>query len=183
MTDVRYILKISKGSLVVIKADLQKSNGLYYVRGTTIIAFATPMTPNNHLPNSHDKSAPKDLTNSKINRKHGSSVNTETASNFSPVSKTDAVKIWHCQLVYMSELGFSELNKRCLLDGFNKGKLGFCEHYIFGKSKRVKFNNGTHTTKDTLCYINSDFWGPSHHKSLGVSSYMLTIIDDYSRKV
>ena len=60
------MIKILKGSLVVIKADLRKSNGLYYVLGTTISASATLVTPYNHLPDSHDKSVPKDLTKSKI---------------------------------------------------------------------------------------------------------------------
>ncbi|XP_073360341.1 uncharacterized protein [Aegilops tauschii subsp. strangulata] len=39
------------------------------------------------------------------------------------------------------------LNKRGLLDGYEPGKLKFCEHCIFGKNKRVKFNTSTHTTE------------------------------------
>jgi hypothetical protein len=31
--------------------------------------------------------------------------------------------------------------------------------------------------------VHADLWGPSHKKSLGGASYVLTIIDDYSRKV
>jgi transposase InsO family protein len=31
--------------------------------------------------------------------------------------------------------------------------------------------------------VHDDLWGPSRKKSLGGASYMLTIIDDYSRKV
>lgn len=98
------VLKVSKGSLVVIKADLRKSNGLYYLRGTTIIGSASPVT------------SPTSLL--------------ENSSTSSPVlstvsSETDAVKIWHCRLGHMSELGLSELNKRGLLEGFDKGKLEF----------------------------------------------------------
>jgi len=37
------VLKISKGSQVVIKADLRKTNGLYYVRGTTITGCSKPL--------------------------------------------------------------------------------------------------------------------------------------------
>ena len=59
----------------------------------------------------------------------------------------------------------------------------FCEHCIFGKHKRVKFNTSVHTTKCTLNYVHADLWGPSRKPSLGGSRYMLTIIDDYSRKV
>ena len=47
----------------------------------------------------------------------------------------------------------------------------------------MKFNTSTHTTEGILDYVHSDLWGPSRRKSLGGASYMLTIIDDYSRKV
>src|SRR5664279_186397 len=62
-------------------------------------------------------------------------------------------------------------------------KTPFCEHCIFGKHKRVKFNASVHTTKGTLDYVHADLWGPSRKPSYGGSCYMLTIIDDYSRKV
>jgi transposase InsO family protein len=39
------------------------------------------------------------------------------------------------------------------------------------------------TTKGILEYVHVDLWVPSHKKYLGGASYMLTIIDDYSRKV
>jgi 5'-3' exoribonuclease 2 len=59
----------------------------------------------------------------------------------------------------------------------------FCEHCIFGKHERVKFNTAIHTTKGTLDYVHADLWGPSRKLSYGGAHYMLTIIDDYSRKV
>jgi hypothetical protein len=62
------------------------------------------------------------------------------------------------------------------------GNLEFCEHCIFGKHKRVKFNASVHTTKGILEYVHADLWGPSLKKSLSGASYMLTIIDDYPKK-
>ena len=53
---------------------------------------------------------------------------------------------------------------------------------MFDKHKRVKFNTSTHTSKGILDYVHSDLWGPSCKPSLGGAHYMLTIIDDYSRK-
>jgi hypothetical protein len=47
----------------------------------------------------------------------------------------------------------------------------------------VKFNTATHSSKDILDYMHSDLWGPSHKPFLGGAHYMLTIIDDYSRKL
>jgi hypothetical protein len=95
-------------------------------------------------------------------------------------SKTN---LWHARLGHMSKHGMAELIKRDLLVGCNMSKLEFCEHCIIGKHKRVKFNTSVHTTKGILEYVHADLWGPSHKKSLGGASYMLTIIGDYSRKV
>ena len=95
-------------------------------------------------------------------------------------SKTN---LCHMRLGHMSELGMAELIKRDLLDGCNMIKLEFCEHCIFGKHKRVKFNASVHTTKGILDYVHADVWGPSRETYLCGANYMLTAIDDYSRKV
>jgi hypothetical protein len=95
-------------------------------------------------------------------------------------SKTN---LWNARLGYMSEHGMEKLIKRELLVGCNRSKLEFYEHCIFGKHKRVKPNASFHTTKGILEYVHVDLWGPFRKKSLGGASYMLTIIDDYSRKV
>jgi hypothetical protein len=50
-------------------------------------------------------------------------------------------------------------------------------------NRRVKFNASIHTTKGTLDYVHADLRGLSRKKSLGGASYMLTIIDYYSREV
>ena len=55
---------------------------------------------------------------------------------------------------------------------------------FFGKQKRVSFTSpAVHKTKGTLDYIHSDLWGPAHVQSKCDARYMLTFIDDYSRKV
>jgi hypothetical protein len=43
-------------------------------------------------------------------------------------------------------------------------------------------HTSVHTTKGILEYMHANLWGPSHKKSLGGASYMLNIIDDYSRE-
>jgi 5'-3' exoribonuclease 2 len=62
-------------------------------------------------------------------------------------------------------------------------KLEFYEHCVYGKQRRVRFGTTTHNTKDILECIHSDLWGESRVPSLGGARYMLTIIDDYSRRV
>ncbi|WVZ61696.1 hypothetical protein U9M48_011528 [Paspalum notatum var. saurae] len=130
------VLKVSKGSLIVMKADLKSAN-LYRLHGTTITGDAAV------------------ISNS--------------------LSDSDATNLWHMRLGHMSELGLQILSKRGLLDGHS--------HCVFGKHKRVKFNTSTHTSKGILDYVHSDLWGPSRKPSHVGSRYMLTIIDDYSRKV
>ena len=140
------VLKVTNGSLIVMKGNLRQTNGLYYLQGTTVSGNASPVISNN-------------------------------------ISDCDTANLWHMRLGHMSELGLSELNKRGLLNGYNAGKLKFCEHCIFGKHKRVKFNTAVHTTEGILDYVHSDLWGPSRKASMGGACYMMTIIDDYSRRV
>jgi hypothetical protein len=92
-------------------------------------------------------------------------------------------KLWHIRLGHMSQLGLAELSKRGLLKGYNNNELEVCEHCIFGKHKRVKFNTSVHITEGILDYVHADLWGASWKHSLGGYRYMLTIIDDYSRRV
>ena len=138
------ILKVTKGSLVVMKADIKSAN-LYHLRGTTILGNVAAVSDS--------------------------------------LSNSDATNLWHMRLGHMSEIGLAELSKRGLLDGQSIGKLKFCEHCIFGKHKRVKFNTSTHTTEGILDYVHSDLWGPARKTSFGGARYMMTIVDDYSRKV
>ncbi|KAG8488067.1 hypothetical protein CXB51_018276 [Gossypium anomalum] len=137
------VLKISKGSLVVMKGQ-RKTAKLYVLQGSTV---------------------------------------TGDAAVASSSLSDDITKLWHMRLGHMSENGMVELSKRGPLDGQGICKLNFCEHCVFGKQKRVRFTRGIHNTKETLEYIHSDLWGPSRVPSRGGANYMLTFIDDFSRKV
>ncbi|KAG8489524.1 hypothetical protein CXB51_017540 [Gossypium anomalum] len=138
------VLKISKGSLIVMKWQ-RKTAKLYVLQGSTVIGDAAVAS--------------------------------------SSLSDDNITKLWHMRLGHMSENGMTELSKRGLLDGQGICKLKFCEHCIFGKQKRVRFTRGIHNTKGTLEHIHSDLWGPSKVPSRGGANYMLTFIDDFSRKV
>jgi hypothetical protein len=82
---------------------------------------------------------------------------------------------------HMSEKGMHLLHKRCYLNGI--GKLEFCELCVFDKRKRVKYSLSTHCTKGILDCIHSDLWSRAPHSSIGGCDYMITFIDDFSRKV
>jgi transposase InsO family protein len=77
----------------------------------------------------------------------------------------------------------AELSKRGMLKGYNNNEMEFCEHCVFSKHKQVKFNIVVHTIECILGYVHADLWGPSQKHSLGGCRYILTIIDDYSRRV
>jgi hypothetical protein len=53
----------------------------------------------------------------------------------------------------------AELIKRELLVGCKMSKLEFCEHCVFGKHKRIKFNAFVYTTIRILEYVHADLWG------------------------
>ncbi|CAN1842964.1 Retrovirus-related Pol polyprotein from transposon TNT 1-94 [Linum perenne] len=105
----------------------------------------------------------------------GSTFAGKAATVSNSLSDSDATNIWHMHLGHMSEAGMAELSRRGLLAGCNASNLEFCEHCVFGKHKRVKFNTSVHTTEGILDYVHSDLWGPSREPSLG-DARMLTII-------
>ncbi|GAV73691.1 gag_pre-integrs domain-containing protein [Cephalotus follicularis] len=107
-----------------------------------------------------------------------------SAAVSSSVSDLDDTKLWHMRLGHISERGMNNLSKRDLLGGHSIGKLDFCEYCIYGKQKIVSFSTAIHKTKGTLDYIHSELWGLSSVPSKGGGArYMLTFIDDFSRKV
>ena len=113
----------------------------------------------------------------------GQTVTSDIAVASNKMSNGDLSKLWHLRLGCMSLGCMTELSQRDLLNGHKVTDLQFCEHCVFGKTKRVRFSSDIHTTKGPLDYIHSDLWGPSRVTSYGGASYMLTIIDDFSRRV
>ncbi|GJT87968.1 retrovirus-related pol polyprotein from transposon TNT 1-94 [Tanacetum coccineum] len=64
-----------------------------------------------------------------------------------------------------------------------ESKLEFCENCVLGKSTRVSFGRGQHTTDGVIDYVHADLWGPSRVESMSGCRYFLSIVDDYSRRV
>nr|GEU67069.1 retrotransposon protein, putative, Ty1-copia subclass [Tanacetum cinerariifolium] len=111
---------------------------------------------------------------------HGTVVY-NTAGVATSKASLDDSKLWHYRLGYMGKKGMKNLAKKGLIKV--SCNLEFCEHCMFGKQKRVSFSHGIHKTRDAFDYIHSDLWRPSPVTSRGGKRYMLTIIDDFSRKV
>ncbi|GJY59855.1 retrovirus-related pol polyprotein from transposon TNT 1-94 [Tanacetum coccineum] len=93
------------------------------------------------------------------------------------------VQVWHKLLGHISEVGLHELEKREVLGNKGLGKLEFCENCVLGKSTRVSFGRGQHTTERVIDYVHADLWGPSRVESMSGCRYFLSIVNDYSRRV
>ncbi|GKC35359.1 retrovirus-related pol polyprotein from transposon TNT 1-94 [Tanacetum coccineum] len=103
--------------------------------------------------------------------------------NASVEEKDSLAQVWYKRLGHMSEAGLQVLKKQGLFGKKSLGKLDFCENRVLGKSHRVSFGVGRHTTQGVIDYIHSDLWGPSQVESLRGKRYFLSIVDDYSRRV
>ncbi|GJW98518.1 retrovirus-related pol polyprotein from transposon TNT 1-94, partial [Tanacetum coccineum] len=67
--------------------------------------------------------------------------------------KESLAQVWHKHLGHISEAGLRELKKeRCF---------GICENCVLGKSTRVSFGRGQHTTEGVIDYVYAVLWGPS----------------------
>lgn len=58
-----------------------------------------------------------------------------------------------------------------------------CEICAYAKQSRLPFENSTSETSHVLELIHSDICGPMETQSIGKARYILTFIDDYTRKV
>ncbi|GKE22157.1 retrovirus-related pol polyprotein from transposon TNT 1-94, partial [Tanacetum coccineum] len=103
--------------------------------------------------------------------------------NASVDEKDSLTQVWHKRLGHISEAGLQVLEKQGLFGKKSLGKLDFYENYVLGKSHRVRFGVGRHTTQGVIDYVHSDLWGLSQVESLGGKRYFLSIIGDYSRRV
>ncbi|WVZ13024.1 hypothetical protein V8G54_017554 [Vigna mungo] len=95
----------------------------------------------------------------------------------------NTARLWHLRMGHISEKGLEELEKQGLLLGDKLQKLDFCDHCVLGKSHRIPFGKGKHSTERPFEYVHADLWGPARTLTHGGGAYFLSIIDDFSRRV
>lgn len=95
--------------------------------------------------------------------------------------RNDNTGLWHMRLGHLNERRLNELHKKNLLKGVKRYKLEFCKFCVMGKQKMV--STSSYTSKGVLNYVHTNVWGPSLIASHGGSTYFVSFIDDYSRKV
>jgi hypothetical protein len=91
--------------------------------------------------------------------------------------------LWKHRLGHMSEKGKQILHKRNLFLDIKQVYLDFCEHFVYGKHKRVIFFRVRKEKKsEKLELVHTNVWAPAQVSSLGGSCYYVTFIDDATRK-
>ena len=110
-----------------------------------------------------------------------------TVGTAAAVSEADKVaemsRLWYMRLGHAGEKSLQTLAMQGLLKGAKTCKLDFCEQCVLGKQKRVKFGTAIHNTEGILDYIHTDVWGPTKTASLGGKHYIVTFVDDFSKRV
>ncbi|KAH9697272.1 glycine--tRNA ligase 1 [Citrus sinensis] len=79
------------------------------------------------------------------------------------------------------EQGLKILSERKLLPRLKSVSLPFCEYCVTSKQYRLKFSRSIARSKCILDLIHSNVW-ESSDMSMGGAKYMVTFIDDYSRR-
>ena len=91
--------------------------------------------------------------------------------------------MWHNRLGYMSYKRMLILHSKNLLPDLKQIDLDFCEHFVYGKQKRVKFLKVEKEEKsEKLELVHTDAWGSAQVYSLGGSHYYVTFIDGATRE-
>nr|GEW71538.1 putative reverse transcriptase domain, ribonuclease H-like domain, aspartic peptidase domain protein [Tanacetum cinerariifolium] len=78
--------------------------------------------------------------------------------NVSVEEKDSLAQVWHKRLRHISEAGLQVLEKQDMFGKKSLGKLDFCKNCVLGKSHRVSFGVGRHTTQGVIDYVYSDLW-------------------------
>ena len=93
-------------------------------------------------------------------------------------------ELWHRRLSHISEKGTHWLAKTNMLSGIKDAKLDKCVHCLAGKQRKTSFKSYHPSRKlDLLELVHSDVCGLFKVKSQGGVFYVVTFIDDHSRKL
>ena len=97
----------------------------------------------------------------------------------------DDLEKWHKRFGHLGEESLKKLQKHGMVQGFSpKGeKLQDCKHCKAGKMTRLPFPKGEERpNREVLSLVHSDLMGPITPATIGQKQYVLTFIDDKSRR-
>ncbi|XP_073061923.1 uncharacterized mitochondrial protein AtMg00300-like [Primulina eburnea] len=109
--------------------------------------------------------------------------NTVVGSSSVVQRNEDVTELWHMRLGHVGLRGLNELSKQNILCWDSIQTLDSCEYCILGKSKRVQFEIGKHSTSGPFDYAHSDIRGPTRTPTHEGGRYFMSIRYDYSRRL
>lgn len=139
---------------------------------------------NKDLASMNNKKSPKYLNGSFSCNNSNSAVNPCPKLCYLSNSNFSNLHVWHKRLAYTSfttlqHVKFPDIS--LLLNSKEKGEVQLCD--ICHKAKQTILPFPTHIRNTTAAFelIHMDIWGPYSQPSLTGTSYMLTLVDDFSR--
>eukprot|EP00253_Pinus_taeda_P003326 PITA_03326 len=120
----------------------------------------------------------------KFDLKNGEEIAAVTQEAFQSEPK-DENWLWHLRFGHLSFGGLNLLNRKGMVRGLPliEKPDSLCEGCILGKQHRESFPSGKRiSAKSPLEIVHSDLYGPMQTPSLASSHYILTFIDDFTRK-
>ena len=100
------------------------------------------------------------------------------------VSQSADDALWHAQFGHLSYSTLQQAHKDGLVDGLPAvgASSTVCQSCLRGKQTRLSFpQEATHRASKPLELVHSDLCGPMSSESVNDASYMMLIIDDFSR--
>ena len=97
----------------------------------------------------------------------------------------DIVHLWHCRYGHLSFRGLNTLYQQSMVYGLPtmKTPTKLCQDFLVGKQSRASFpKKSTWRATQVLQLIHADICGPITPISNSKKRYLLTFIDDFSRK-
>jgi hypothetical protein len=92
--------------------------------------------------------------------------------------------LWHGRLAgHLSKTGITYLSKAGYIPKLSFSDYQFCEHCQYGKQVATAHPTKAPRESSPLDLVYSDICGPMPHQSLDGASYVVTFIDDATRKV
>lgn len=107
----------------------------------------------------------------------------EIATRAEVNSVSEGLGLWHKRLGHPAEGNIRKLVKSGIMKAQLEVEHLRCEECVLGKSKKLAYPKGKHTSVKPLDYAHSDLWGPAQTNSIGGGRYYMSIIEDYSRKI
>ena len=113
-------------------------------------------------------------------------VNTIEYAQVSKTNSAQSLEVWHCRLGHLNYTYVNQLVKKEMVDGLKceieTQPQKECEACVLGKMQKKPFpKQSQHRATRPYEIVHSDVCGPMQVESKGVSRYMLTFTDDYSR--